>query len=129
MKDWEARMNAHTRTLFRRFTELIGACGPYHLAPAKTRIAILARVRFAGVTSISERSITISFALPKRRRSPRFASVTEVAPGWWAHRMKITDATEFDADVRAWVRDSYRLMGMQERLAFRRRAPGDPRAQ
>jgi hypothetical protein len=116
MADWEARMNAHTRALFRHFTKIIGACGTYYLAPAKTRIAILARVRFAGVTAVSDHSITISFALPKRLHSPRFVGITEVAPGWWAHRMKITDAKQFDRQVQEWVQQSYRLVGMQERL-------------
>ena len=35
--------------------EMIAECGEFHVAPAKTRIAFLARVRFAGITSLSER--------------------------------------------------------------------------
>ncbi|MBI3942555.1 MAG: hypothetical protein HY326_06030 [Chloroflexi bacterium] len=42
--------------------------------------------------------------------------VEEVAPGWWAHRLRITDAAQLDEEVQAWLRASYRLMGMQERL-------------
>jgi hypothetical protein len=43
------------RGLFDRFESLITACGPYEVAPAKTRIAFMARVRFAGVSAISDR--------------------------------------------------------------------------
>ena len=43
------------RQLFHRFQELIAECGPYEVAPAKTRVAFMARVRFAGVTAVSDR--------------------------------------------------------------------------
>jgi hypothetical protein len=122
MQDWDARMNGHTRALFRKFCELIAACGPYHLAPAKTRIAILARVRFAGVVGVSPSDITISFALPRSLRSRRFLDVKEVAPGWWAHRIRIADTKELDGELGAWLQRSYRLMGMRERLGRTKRA-------
>ena len=117
MADWDARMSPHAKTLFHRFREMIAACGPYHLAPAKTRIAILARVRFAGITAVSDTSITISFVLPKPIRSARFATIKEVAPGWWAHRIRVMETKQLDSQVQAWIRTSYRLFGMQERLA------------
>jgi uncharacterized protein DUF5655 len=78
------------------------------------------RVRFAGITTVSDTSITISFVLPKPVRSARFATVKEVAPGWWAHRIRVTETTQLDSQVQDWIRTSYRLFGMQERLAERR---------
>ena len=117
MADWDARMNPHTRALFQRFTEMIGKCGPYYFGPAKTRIAILARVRFAGLNALGEQSITISFALPKPIRSRRFATVVEIVPGWWGHRLKITELKQLDGELQEWLRQSYSLMGMQGRLA------------
>jgi hypothetical protein len=110
-------MGPRTRRLFDRFEAMIAACGEYHVAPAKTRIAFLGRVRFAGITRISARSMTCSFALPEPLRSPRFVKVEEVAPGWWVHRLLVTDPAELDDQVQDWIRESYRLMGMQERLA------------
>jgi hypothetical protein len=74
-------------------------------------------VRFAGITSLTEKGMTCAFALPFPLRSPRFTKVEEVAPGWWVHRMRITDPRQLDAQVQEWLRESYRLMGMQERLA------------
>jgi hypothetical protein len=121
MADWETRMNARTRALFHHLTQVIGANGTYYLAPAKTRIAIMAQVRFAGVTAMTDDSITISFALPKRVRSSRFLSVSEVAPGWFAHRIKVTDTKQFDPQVREWLAQSYRLMGNRERLSRKAR--------
>jgi len=109
-------MGPRALALYRRFEELIATCGEYHLAPAKTRIAFLARVRFAGITSISEKGMTCSFAFPHALQSRRFTKVSEVVPGWWVHRLRITDPAELDDEVQAWIRESYRLMGMQERL-------------
>ena len=98
---------------------MIGACGPYYVAPAKTRIAFLGRVRFAGITAVSEAGITISFALPRPLRARRFVKVTEVVPGWWVHRLRITDIEQLDAQLQQWLRRSYALMGMQGRLQGR----------
>jgi hypothetical protein len=116
LEDWERRMGPRARRLFRRFERLIGRCGPYHVSPAKTRIAFLGHVRFAGVTRLSEQGMTCGFALPDPVRSPRFARVTEVVPGWWSHELRVSEPRELDAEVQAWLRDSYRLMGMRERL-------------
>lgn len=91
----------------------------YHVAPAKTRIAFMGCVRFAGITSLPEKGMTITFALPFPRRSSRFANVSEVVPGWWAHRLRITDPGQLDEELQDWLLESYRLMGMQKRLKKR----------
>jgi hypothetical protein len=109
-------MGPHARKLYDRFESMIAACGPYHVAPAKTRIAFLAQVRFAGITSLSEKGMTCSFALPEPLRSPRFVKVEEIVPGWWVHRMRITQLEQLDEKVQVWIRKSYRLMGRRERF-------------
>jgi hypothetical protein len=116
LDEWKARMGPRARALYARFEQLIAACGEYHVAPARTRIAFMARVRFAGITSVSERGMTCAFALPQPLASPRFVKVEEVAPGWWVHRLRITEVSQLDRQVQSWLRTSYHLMGMQERL-------------
>lgn len=59
----------------------------------------------------------MQLSLPRPLTSRRFVKVEEVVPGWWVHRLRITDVTQLDDQVQAWLRESYRLMGMQERLA------------
>jgi hypothetical protein len=112
-------MGPRARALYDAFERLIAACGEYHVAPAKTRIAFLGLVRFAGITSLSEKGMTCAFALPKPLRSPRFVKVDEVAPGWWVHRLRVTHPAELDRQVQTWLRQSYRLMGMRRRLKAR----------
>lgn len=116
LDDWKARMGPKARAFYDRFEKMIAACGEYHVAPAKTRIAFLGRVRFAGITSLSEKGMSCSFSLPKPLTSSRFTKVEEVVPGWWVHRMRITEPDQLDKQIQAWLRESYRLMGMQERL-------------
>jgi hypothetical protein len=119
LADWESRMGPHARKLFARFEQLIARCGPYDVSPAKTRITFLGRVRFAGITRLSEEGMTCGFAMPMALRSPRFTRVTEVVPGWWSHQLRISRPEDLDAEVQAWLRESYRLMGMQGRLKVR----------
>jgi hypothetical protein len=113
---WQARMGPRARAMYDRFESIIAACGEYHVAPAKTRIAFLGRVRFAGITRLTEEGMTCKFALPAPISSPRFAKVEEIVPGWWVHSLRVTDPAELDAQCQSWIRRSYRLMGMQQRL-------------
>lgn len=115
LDDWKSRMGPSARRLYARFEQMIAACGEYHVAPAKTRIAFLGRVRFAGITSLSENGMTCAFALPYAVKSPRFVKVEQVVPGWWVHRLRVADVAQLDNEIQAWLRRSYRLMGMQER--------------
>lgn len=119
LDDWKARMGPNARALYDRFEAMIAACGEYHVAPAKTRIAFLGHVRFAGITRLTELSMDCNFALPKPIRSRRFLKVEEIVPGWWAHRLRVSNPAELDEQVQAWIRESYRLMGMRERLKGR----------
>ena len=121
LDDWKARMGSRAREFYDRFERMIATCGEYHVAPAKTRIAFLGCVRFASITSLSEKGMTCGFAPPHPLSSPRFAKVEEVGRGWWAHRLRITDASQLDGEVQSWLRESYRLMGMRERLRARGR--------
>jgi hypothetical protein len=117
LDEWLAKMGPRGRELFDRFERLIANCGEYHVSPAKTRIAFLGRVRFAAVTRVSEEGITCGFAMPYPLRSRRFVKVEEVVPGWWTHRLDITDFSQIDEELQSWLRESYRLMGLRDRLA------------
>jgi hypothetical protein len=121
LDDWKARMGPNARALYDRFEQMIASCGEYHVAPAKTRIAFLGHVRFAGITKLSEAGMDFSFALPTPVTSIRVLKLQEIVPGWWIHRVRAVVPYELDDEVQEWLRESYRLMGMRERL--RRRQP------
>jgi hypothetical protein len=117
-------MGPRALALYRRLERLVSRCGAYQVSPAKTRITFLGRVRFAGITRLSENGMSCNFAMPHPLVSSRFAKVAEVVPGWWVHELRVTRPTELDNEVQAWLRSSYRLMGMQGRLQTRRGGPG-----
>ncbi|HET7928753.1 MAG TPA: DUF5655 domain-containing protein [Actinomycetota bacterium] len=108
------------RELFEGFERLIAACGPYEVAPAKTRVAFMGRVRFAGVHAISDRGMTIAFGLPRAMRHPRVRKIEDFGAGWYGHWVRISSPEELDDELLGWLRESYHQMGMQERLAKHR---------
>lgn len=103
------------RALFRGFEALLRRCGPVRAAPAKTRVAFMVRVRFAGVSALSDRGMTIAFGLPYALRSPRIRKVERLGPRWWGHWMRITSPEELDAELLGWLREAYKV-GKQEHL-------------
>ncbi len=116
LDDWLDGLGPRGRALYDGFEAVIARCGEYHVGPAKTRIAFLGRVRFAGITRLSDAGMRISFALPDPIASERFTKVDEVVPGWWVHEVDVADPAELDDELEAWIRESYALMGMQGRL-------------
>lgn len=106
------------RELFERFESLIARCGSYEVAPAKTRVAFMGRVRFASVNSVSDRGLNLHFGLPQPVRNPRIRKVEQLGT-WFVHHMRITSMEQLDDELLGWLRESYRQMGMQERLANR----------
>jgi hypothetical protein len=111
LAEWHARMGPKARALYDRFESLIAACGEYYVSPAKTRIAFMGRVRFANIYRINEQEMVITFALPRPLSVRRFTKIEEIVPGWFAHRMRITDPGELDGQVQRWIRRSYRTLG------------------
>jgi hypothetical protein len=53
-----ASKSDYGRDLFKRFVTLVGHCGAYQIAPAKTRVAFMVTVRSASVNRVGERSST-----------------------------------------------------------------------
>lgn len=106
------------RRLFDRFVALIARCGPYDVAPAKTRVAFLAKVRFASVNRLGERSIDVHFVLPRRVASARFRRVEPVGKVF-VHHLRIERDEDLDDTLAAWLRASYREYGERRWLEGR----------
>ena len=113
LAEWQARMGPKARALYDRFEAMIAACGEYYVSPAKTRIAFMGRVRFANIYRINEREMVITFALSRPLSVRRFTKIEEIVPGWFAHRMRITDPVQLDEQVQRWIKRSYRTLGTE----------------
>ena len=91
------------------FVELVKQCGPVDVVPTKTRVAIMVRVRFAGVSRVSERRMTRGFALRRPLKHPRIRKVERLGPKWYGHWLRITSPEELDDEVLGWLRESYKV--------------------
>jgi Domain of unknown function (DUF5655) len=107
--------SSHSRALFSRFVELIAACGPYQVAPAKTRVAFLASVRFASVNRVRPTHLDVHFVLPRPLVSPRFRRVERLGK-LYVHHLRFGQAGELNAEVQRWLRQSYREYGQRRWL-------------
>jgi hypothetical protein len=103
-----ATRGPRARTFFDRFVGLVDRCGPFEFAPAKTRVAVMVRVRFAAVTALSDRGITITFGLHRPLKNRRIHKVEQFGR-WFNHTMRITDPKELDGEVLGWLREAYRV--------------------
>ena len=110
---------ARARELFEGSERLIAACGRYEVAPAATRVAFMGRVRFAGVHAAQRQRHDGRVPAAARPSSPEDPQDRGSGGGWYGHSMRITEAKELDDELLGWLRESYRQIGMQERLARR----------
>src|SRR5262249_821318 len=94
------------RELFDRFVTLIAKCGPYSLAPARTRVAFMAQVRFASVNRVGRDSIDVHFVLPQSIDSPRLRKVEHLGK-LHVHHLRLRDRGDFDRELAVWLRRSY----------------------
>src|SRR5262249_54777620 len=103
VKEVLAGKGGHARALFGAVGELIAACGPYDVAPAKTRVAFLSKVRFASVNRAGASGIDVHLVLPRKIDSARFWKVEKLGK-LYVHHLKLAKAEELDDELREWVR-------------------------
>lgn len=96
------------RELFERFRLLVEAFGPVTPVVYRDKVAYMVRVRFAGATP-RKRWLEVVFWLRRRVESPRIARIETLTPNVHIHRMRVTTLGEVDAELGAWLRESYEI--------------------
>jgi hypothetical protein len=97
---------------------MIGRCGPIEVIGQKSRIVIMARVRFAGATVLRD-SVRLNIALTRQLEAPWVERIETYLGGRWnAHRFRVRTPAELAAipDLPALVCEGYRDLGMQGAL-------------
>lgn len=107
------------RETFDRFLEVIETCGPVEVIPQKTRIAIQARVRFAGCV-VRKRWLLANLWLTQRVEHRRLRRTDEFGPYSFGHQFRLVIPDDIDDEFCELVRDAYRV-GLREHI---RRGPG-----
>ena len=96
-----------------RLVEMVSECGSFEFHAARTRIGFMVRTRFAGLTSLSDRGMTISFWLKEQLEDPRFARVDHLGGRDWVYSMRLTSIDELDGELQTWLCQAYQV-GCQE---------------
>jgi len=92
-----------------RLQEMVGNCGPYSVVANKTRLAFMVRVRFAGMSAVSDRGSSISFWLKRRVDSPRFRKIEHYGGDDWGYHLRVTGLDQLDEEVQAWLCMAYEV--------------------
>jgi Holliday junction resolvase-like predicted endonuclease len=111
------RSTQEPREAFERYVEIVARCGPIDVIAQKTRIVIMARVRFAGATVLRDR-VRLNIALTRRVEAPWVEKIESYGPRWIAHRFVARSAADVDAisELPALACEGYQDLGMQESL-------------
>jgi len=102
------------RALFDRFRQMVQALGPVKMQAYRDKVAFMVRVRFAGAFPRT-RSLDVGFWLTRRIEHPRFTRIETLDPDTHIYRVRITKPEQLDAELAAWLAESYRI-GRQEHL-------------
>lgn len=108
----EAFMDGKSATswaYWNRLQEMVGNCGPYSLVANKTRLGFMVRVRFAGMSAVSDRGMSFAFWLKHRIESPRFRKVEQYGRSDWGYYLRVQSLEELDDEVQEWLCLAYQV--------------------
>jgi hypothetical protein len=104
--------------LYRRFVELVQACGPFEYAVSKTAITFKGRRRgFAGAKPTAH-GLDGYLDLQRRVEDPRIRRAAPYTKRLLVHQFRINAPEQFDEEFGGWVREAYQV-GQGEHLARR----------
>jgi hypothetical protein len=101
--------------LAREYVALLNSLGDVQVIAQKTRLVCVARVRFAGL-SPRKRGFLANFALHRRLDNPRIVKTIDYGPRWLAHVVRVQSSSDIDEELRAWLRESHDVVGLQTDL-------------
>jgi hypothetical protein len=99
----------------RKYVALLESLGDVQVLPQKTRLVAVARVRFAGLYPRKD-DFLAAFALHRWVKNRRIVKTVDYGPRWRSHYVRIASADDLDDELRAWLQESYDVVGMQSDL-------------
>ncbi len=103
------------RDLFEDLVAAVRENGPVTVNVTKSRIALQARGRFAGIDRPRKDHLVASFILTRPIGSERLARVDYIPPYYFAHRVRLARPDDIDAELRTWLSEAY-LVGEQRHV-------------
>jgi hypothetical protein len=117
------RSTPAARAAFDAFVAMIERCGPIDVIGQRTRIVIMARVRFAGAKVLRDR-VRLNVALTRHIDAPWVERIDTYLGGRWnAHQFLVASPDDLAAiaELPSLVCEGYRDLGMQGALRERTR--------
>jgi uncharacterized protein DUF5655 len=104
--------------LYRRFVELVQACGPFDYAVSKTAITFKGSRRgFAGAKPTADR-LDGYLDLQRRVEDPRIRRASPYTSRLVVHQFRISAPEQLDEEFAGWVREAYQV-GQGQQVAPR----------
>ena len=110
------------RSLFDRFVAAARESGEVTVNATKSRIALQARMRFAGIDRPRKHHLVANFVLTTPIESARLTRVEYVPPYYYVHRLRLRESADVDAELQGWLAQAYQV-GAQRHVTD----PGWPR--
>jgi hypothetical protein len=123
--EWTVEDHLHGKpatvvALYRRFVELVQACGPFEYAVSKTAITFKGSRRgFAGAKPTAG-SLDGYLDLQRRVEDPRIRRASLYTKRLVVHQFRVSAPEQLDEEFAGWVREAYQV-GQGDHLA---RPPG-----
>ena len=99
----------HAWAYWNRLQDIVRDCGPYSIVANKTRIGFMVRVRFAGVSAVSDRGMSLAFWLKEKIDHPRFRKVEHYGGSDYGYHIRITSLDQLDDQIREWLCMAYEV--------------------
>jgi hypothetical protein len=100
---------AAVTALYRRFVELIEACGPFEYSVSKSAITFKGSRRgFAGAKPTS-RGLDGYLDLQRRVEDPRIRRASPYTKRLFVHQFRVSAAEQLDEEFAGWVREAYEV--------------------
>ncbi len=103
-----------SRKLFEVVRSYIESLGQVKIEAMKTQVSFGVRTKFAWIwlpqmwiKKQPENSIVLTFDARRRIEHPRIKQAVEPRPGRWTHHVVIEKPSDFDENVRQWLREAY----------------------
>lgn len=93
----------YAQSIFEDLTGRLDACGPMQLVSTKSRVAYLAKTRFAWIHEATEEGLWLAFNSDGLIPSPRLRSGQKGKR--WSHHLKLRAVA--DNEVMAWLKKGY----------------------
>jgi len=91
--------------------------GDVEMAAAKTQVSFRRRIRFAWVWMPKQSAGSgpdvpvVSFGLPHRLTADRIREAVQARGSFWTHHVLVPGPRQVDAELKAWLAESYEVLG------------------